>query len=136
MTKTIEDALNLPPMEREEKSLTLPSGLSVEEQHDKEMDEIIETALSAHKSTLDFGFNVEAKDAGKIFATSAQHLDIALKASKSKAEMRGKFIALKMNQPLPPDEEEEQPSGRAMTREELFRKFEEAKKQLGHDKDS
>lgn len=119
MTRSIEEALNLPPIkealakQNPEEILTDPEVEQMakalegvkpnavfentgEKEHSKEMDEVMALAIEAHKSILDFGFNVEAKHAGTIMAQAASHLDIALKASKSKADYKAKILALKM----------------------------------------
>lgn len=127
MTRSIEEALNLPPIkealakkeaansstaevpeepvdpEVEQMAQALASVKSTsvfentgEKEHSKEMNEVISLALEAHKSILDFGFNVEAKHAGTIMAQAANHLDIALKASKSKADFKAKILEMKM----------------------------------------
>lgn len=109
MTRSIEEALNLPPIkEALEKnktetteSISAPVETFIKDPcafaeytHSKEMDDIIRQATEAHKSILDLGFNVEAKAAGTIFSQAASHLDIALKAAKSKADFRLKIQEL------------------------------------------
>lgn len=126
MTRSIEEALNLPPIKEalakkeseQQPEVSEESGDAEvdkmahalsnvgpnsiiddsmgEKEHAKEMDEVMNLALEAHKSILDFGFNVEAKHAGSIMAQAANHLDIALRASKSKSDYRAKIMSLKM----------------------------------------
>lgn len=75
-----------------------PSGL---QDHESETDEIYELAMQAHKDLLDLGFNIEPKHAGaNAFTPSAKMLEIALKASQSKASRRMEKIRLVMEQDL------------------------------------
>lgn len=121
MTKSIEDALGLPPIkeaisklngateepeqnsevEEVAKNLEKMGPMSIfddtgEKDMIKEMNEVTKLALEAHKSILDFGFNVEAKHAGTILAQAANHLDIALRAAKAKSDFRAKIITMKL----------------------------------------
>ena len=65
-------------------------------EHVREMDEIYDQAMTAHKDMLDLAFNVEAKNSGQIFSPAAQMLDIALRASRSKSDQRAKAIKLQL----------------------------------------
>lgn len=61
-----------------------------------EMNEVISTALQAHKDLMDMGFNIEPKNAGQIFTPATRMLEIAMAASKNKAEQRMKATKLRM----------------------------------------
>lgn len=126
MTKAIEDELNLPRLEDALKELGLDESGSVEnaevsavanalenvspsslrstdpmgtEDHESEADSIMAMALKAHKDLLDLGFNIEPKNAGaNAFSPSAKFLEIALKASQSKADRKMEKIKAIMEQ--------------------------------------
>ena len=67
--------------------------------HEQEADEILELAMKAHKDLLDLGFNIEPKNAGaNAFSPSAKFLEIALKASQSKADRKMERIKAIMDQ--------------------------------------
>lgn len=112
MTKRIEEVLGLPhakdllddPVEENEtneiisadykgsdvSSLILdPVGLFT---HEKEMDNIIDAATQAHKDSMDLAFNMEPKNAASVLDSAAKMLELALKASQSKVEMKNKSI--------------------------------------------
>lgn len=63
-----------------------------------EMNDVIATALQAHKDLMDLGFNMEPKNAGQVFTPATRMLEIAMSASKNKAEQRAKAIKLRMEQ--------------------------------------
>lgn len=65
-----------------------------------EMNEVISTALQAHKDLMDMGFNIEPKNAGQIFTPATRMLEIAMAASKNKAEQRMKATKLRMDKEL------------------------------------
>jgi hypothetical protein len=78
-----------------------PSQLAVSdmagtETLEAEMNDVITTALQAHKELMDMGFNMEPKNAGQIFTPATRMLEIAMAASKNKAEQRMKAIKIKM----------------------------------------
>lgn len=59
------------------------------ESHILETDEIYDEAMKAYKDLLDLGFNIESKHAGaNAFTPAAKMLEIALKASQSKANKK------------------------------------------------
>lgn len=127
MTKQIEDELNLPRLEdalaeaRQELENAVdeatalemaqmadalknidPSNLITKDEegidtHESEMNDVIDQAMKAHKEILDLAFNVEIKHAGSIFMPAARMLELAVTASKSKADQKLKFLKLKMD---------------------------------------
>ena len=67
------------------------------EDHEAEANDIYEMAIRAHKDLLDLGFNIEPKNAGaNAFMPSAKMLEIALKASQSKAQKKMERIRMVM----------------------------------------
>lgn len=126
MTKQIEDELNLPRLEdalaeaRQELAGAVDDATQAEvermadalqnidpstlinkeeegiETHEAEMNEVIDQAMKAHKEILDLAFNVEIKHAGSIFMPAARMLELAVTASKSKADQRLKVLKLRM----------------------------------------
>lgn len=69
------------------------------QEHQIEADEIYEHAMRAHKDLLDLGFNIEPKHAGaNAFTPALKALEIALKASQSKANKKMERIRLIMEQ--------------------------------------
>ena len=69
--------------------------------HEQEADEILDLAIKAHKDLLDLGFNIEPKNAGaNAFSPSAKFLEIALKASQSKADRKMERIKAVMEQEI------------------------------------
>lgn len=119
MSRKLEESLNL----RSSDELDLENNLEnitsedleyIEETeeiktHSKEMDEIYDTAMKAHKEILDLGYTVDTKYSGNILSTSATFLDLAIKASKSKVENKLKRIKmdtdveLKIEKSKPPE---------------------------------
>lgn len=126
MTKQIEDELNLPRLEdalaqaRQELDGAVDEATQAEvdrmaealqhmdtsalitkdeegvETHEAEMNEVIDQAMKAHKEILDLAFNVEIKHAGSIFMPAARMLELAVTASKSKADQRLKTLKMRM----------------------------------------
>jgi hypothetical protein len=73
-------------------------GAGVEE-HQAEADEIYEQAMRSYKDLMDLGFNIEPKNAGpNAFMPGLKALEIALKASQSKATKKMERIRLIMEQ--------------------------------------
>ena len=73
-------------------------GAGVQE-HQTEADEIYEQAMRSYKDLMDLGFNVEPKHAGaNAFTPALKALEIALKASQSKATKKMERIRLIMEQ--------------------------------------
>lgn len=67
------------------------------DEHEAEANDIYEQAMRAHKDLLDLGFNIEPKNAGaNAFMPSAKMLEIALKASQSKAVKKMERIRMIM----------------------------------------
>jgi hypothetical protein len=66
------------------------------ENHEREMNDVYQQALKAHKEMLELGYNVESKYAGSIFEPAARFLEIAINASKSKSEQKLKTIKLRI----------------------------------------
>jgi RNase P/RNase MRP subunit p29 len=65
--------------------------------HDKEMDELANLAVNAHKDLQDLGMNVEIKHAGEIFSSSSQMLKIAVDAKNNKVEKKLKLLKLQLD---------------------------------------
>jgi hypothetical protein len=117
MTRKIEEVLGLPSLESVldqnkvdevldavEQSIGIPddSDLYLVDPdsikiHDQEMDTIHDAAIAAHKDMIDMGFNMEPKNAGSVFDPAARMLEIALKASQSKVDMRMKSYKAKID---------------------------------------
>lgn len=69
--------------------------------HEMETNEIYDAAMRAYKDLLDLGFNIESKHAGaNAFSPAAKMLEIALKASQSKATKKMERIKAIMEQEL------------------------------------
>jgi hypothetical protein len=126
MTTQIEDELNLPRLEdalaeaRQELAGAVDEATQAEvdrmadalrhldpssmimkdedgvETHEAEMNDVIDQAMKAHKEILDLAFNVEIKHAGSIFMPAARMLELAVTASKSKADQKLKTLKLRM----------------------------------------
>lgn len=126
MTKQIEDELNLPRLEdalaeaRQELAGAVDEATQAEvdrmadalqhidpssmimkdeegnETHEAEMNDVIDQAMKAHREILDLAFNVEIKHAGSIFMPAARMLELAVTASKSKADQKLKTLKLRM----------------------------------------
>ncbi len=97
MTKRIEEVLGIGPTKEELSQLPeewvmaeIEPQFGIKE-HDKEMDDIIEVAMTAHKDLIDIGMNMEPKNAGELLNPAMKALDIALKASQSKIDARVKI---------------------------------------------
>lgn len=75
-----------------------PSGV---DEHEAEADDIYTQAMQAHKDLFDLGFNIEPKHAGaNAFTPSAKMLEIALKASQSKADRKMERIRIIMEKEI------------------------------------
>lgn len=97
MTKRIEEVLNLMPIpevevveEDDDSVFTTSPGNDAFDllTHDKEMDDLYDVAMSAHKDMLELSFSMEPKNAGQVLEPAAKMLEIALKASQSKVDSR------------------------------------------------
>lgn len=109
MTKQLENALNLPPIDNTSSdiSLALQNAKDLEKQlndksnwvelHDIEMDDISNKALSAHNDLLDLAMNVDVRHAGEIAAVSAQMLKISQDSRISKADKKLKLLRLQVD---------------------------------------
>jgi len=65
--------------------------------HDKEMDDLAELAIDAHKTLQDLGMNVEIRHAGEIFSSSSQMLKIAVDAKNSKVDKKLRLLKLQLD---------------------------------------
>ena len=65
--------------------------------HDREMDELAQLAIDAHKNLQDLGMNVEIRHAGEIFSSSSQMLKIAVDAKNSKVDKKLRLLKLKLD---------------------------------------
>ena len=65
--------------------------------HDREMDEIAELAIQAHRDLRDLGMSVEIRHAGEIFSSSGQMLKIGLEAKNSKVDKKLKLLKLQLD---------------------------------------
>ena len=65
--------------------------------HDREMDDIAELAIQAHKDLRDLGMSVEVRHAGEIFTSSSQMLKIGLDAKNSKIDKKLKLLKLQLD---------------------------------------
>lgn len=65
--------------------------------HDREMDELAQLAIDAHKNLQDLGMNVEIRHAGEIFSSSSQMLKIAVDAKNNKVEKKLRLLKLQMD---------------------------------------
>lgn len=65
--------------------------------HDKEMDELAQLAIDAHKNLQDLGMNVEIRHAGEIFSSSSQMLKIAVDAKNSKVDKKLRLMKLQLD---------------------------------------
>lgn len=120
MTKKLEELFNLPEMVDEEQyvehidaetalaesavildsisniekidmALTSVSGLN---NHDDEMDDIAEKAISSYQALMSLGMNVSDAQAGRIFEVSSLMLETALKAKDSKVNRKMKTVEI------------------------------------------
>lgn len=73
------------------------SRMSVNDVHDREMDELAKLAVDAHKSLQELGMNVEIRHAGEIFSSSSQMLKIAVDAKNSKVDKKLKLMKLQLD---------------------------------------
>lgn len=65
--------------------------------HDKEMDELADLAVQAHKDLQDLGMNVEIRHAGEIFSSSSQMLKIAVDAKHNKVDKKLRLLKLQLD---------------------------------------
>lgn len=65
---------------------------------ESEMDKVIEVGMSEFKDIIDYGYDIEAKNAAAVFAAAAKILEITVNASKIKQEQKLKIIKMKMDQ--------------------------------------
>lgn len=65
---------------------------------ESEMDKVIELGMSEFKDIIDYGYNIEAKNAAAVFSAAAKILEITVNASKTKQEQKLKIIKMKMDQ--------------------------------------
>ena len=73
------------------------SKLSNYDVHDREMDELAQLAVDAHKNLQELGMNVEMRHAGEIFSSSSQMLKIAVDAKNSKVDKKLRLLKLKLD---------------------------------------
>lgn len=73
------------------------SKMSHYDVHDKEMDDLAQLAIDAHKSLQELGMNVEIRHAGEIFSSSSQMLKIAVDAKNSKVDKKLKLMKLQLD---------------------------------------
>lgn len=73
------------------------SKLSNYDVHDREMDELAQLAIDAHKNLQELGMNVEMRHAGEIFSSSSQMLKIAVDAKNSKVDKKLRLLKLKLD---------------------------------------
>ena len=67
------------------------------DQHDREMDELADLAIKAHRDLQDLGMNVEIRHAGEIFSSSSQMLKIAVDAKNNKVDKKLKMLKLQLD---------------------------------------
>lgn len=77
-----------------EKSLNEINGF---DQHDIEMDELSDLAITAHKDLLELGMNVDSRLSGEIFSTSATMLKIAVDAKNNKVDKKLRLLKLQLD---------------------------------------
>lgn len=114
--KMLEETFDLPSIDEDTDDTQIPSTEDVSialeqakdlekqfkkmnhyDQHDKEMDELAELAIEAHKNLQDLGMNVEIRHAGEIFSSSSQMLKIAVDAKNNKVEKKLKLLKLQLD---------------------------------------
>lgn len=71
--------------------------MALHDVHDREMDELAQLAIDAHKSLQDLGMNVEIRHAGEIFSSSSQMLKIAVDAKNSKVDKKLRLMKLQLD---------------------------------------
>lgn len=118
MNKKIEETFNLPPLEEVlqeenieesyEEEQEVPSTALVEQkksgilanvkedEHDKEVDEVRQKALSAYDDIMEVGRNVNPERSARLFEVAGQFLRTGLDASNSKSEKQLKAAKLKI----------------------------------------
>ena len=67
------------------------------DQHDREMDDLADLAIQAHKDLQELGMNVEVKHAGEIFSSSSQMLKIAVDAKYNKVDKKLRLLKLQLD---------------------------------------
>jgi len=77
-----------------EKSLNEINGF---DQHDIEMDELSDLAITAHKDLLELVMNVDSRLSGEIFSTSATMLKIAVDAKNNKVDKKLRLLKLQLD---------------------------------------
>lgn len=115
----IEDFFNLPKEEKSdiavsyetvmEKSIEVIENMSLNdklnnallpvnelETHDKEMDDIANTAKTTFDDLMELGKHMPDQHAGKVFETAGTMLDIALRAKDSKTNRKLKMLELQL----------------------------------------
>ena len=114
--KSLEEAFDLPGIDEDNQDNDVPSLEDVSEalehagdlekqfskmnhfdEHDSEMDELANLAISAHKDLQDLGMNVEIRHAGEIFSSSSAMLKIAVDAKNLKVEKKLKLLKLQLD---------------------------------------
>ena len=122
MTKKLEETFNINPIEEEEKveetptieesrdlteilsteisttekidaSLPLVQGLN---EHDKDMDDIHQKAISTFEELIELGMNVEVHAGAKLMETANQMLKTAMEAKDSKVDRKLKMLNLQL----------------------------------------
>lgn len=122
MTKKLEETFNINPIEEEEKveetptieesrdlteilsteisttekidaSLPLVQGLN---EHDKDMDDIHQKAISTFEELISLGMNVEVHAGAKLMETANQMLKTAMEAKDSKVDRKLKMLNLQL----------------------------------------
>jgi hypothetical protein len=73
------------------------SAVRGKDQHDREMDELADLAIKAHRDLQDLGMNVEIRHAGEIFSSSSQMLKIAVDAKNNKVDKKLKMLKLQLD---------------------------------------
>lgn len=74
-------------------ALPYVSGLDASE---RELDDLADLAVKAHKDIMDLGFNVDMKNAGEILSVAANMLGQAITAKTSKIQKKLKMIDLQI----------------------------------------
>ena len=96
----IEDELDLVKQGLTELSFSSEKDYSEDgmDELESEMDKVIELGMSEFKDIIDYGYNIEAKNAAAVFSAAAKILEITVNASKTKQEQKLKIIKMKMDQ--------------------------------------
>lgn len=105
------------------------------DQHDREMDEISEKAMTSHIDLMELGMNVEVRYAGEIFSVSAQMLKIAADVRNNKVEKKLKLLRLQIDKmridKMSKSDDSNVLDGNAMTldRNEILKQLQQINKQ-------